>query len=70
MNEVNYSKKQSEEIAKSIYDGIKSHIDRNLERFLLYYLEECKNKKGRFDVIAFSIRNIDIRTQQILQLLL
>ena len=48
MNKIVLSKKQSKEIAISIYDGIKSHVDSNLKRFILCFLEERNKSKGQY----------------------
>ena len=47
MNNIVLNKRQSRELAQAIRDGIRSHCDNNLERFLLFYLKERENAKGK-----------------------
>ena len=55
MNNLVLNKKQSKEIAQSVYDGIKDHCEANFDRFFACYLEERRNAKGK------SIEPITIR---------
>ncbi|MCL2426958.1 MAG: hypothetical protein FWD05_11560 [Oscillospiraceae bacterium] len=47
MEKINLSKKQGADIAKAIYDDVKSHCDSNLKRYLISYRKELENAKGK-----------------------